>query len=387
MFAPPMWTPYVPAMPAMPVAILEVPEDMAPALQAALQQHPMSEQHYVIQSIAQAEAEAANAGMAFGLDAFANFPTLECDLGLDSNRSTKSGNAKRSPKTKEEELLSQETNIYVSNLPRSITDAKFKSLCTSFGQVFSTKLLHREAPMPTIGFAQYTHAEMAEAALQKMNGMLYQGRQLKVRMAHRDKDKGVNNKPSANLYVSNLPKHYTETNLRGVFSVYGNIISLVVLRHPLTGKSRGIGLVRFSSVGEARRAKESLHGMTLQPNCPLEVKYAENDKDRSRRIARRQHPENEHIIPEALDMCQTIESYKKHLHSKDPAPCSSSPPASSVAQTPSVVTDPDVANPEDTDPDALFSALAKYAKLLIPLENPLQDDSPADSEPAKKENT
>ena len=79
---------------------------------------------------------------------------------------------------------------------------------------------------------------MAECALQKMNGMLYQGRQLKVRMAHRDKDKGVNNKPSANLYVSNLPKHYTETNLRGVFSVYGNIISLVVLRHPLTGMPR-----------------------------------------------------------------------------------------------------------------------------------------------------
>ena len=87
------------------------------------------------------------------------------------------------------------------------------------------------------------------------------------------------------------------------------------LRH-LPGKSRGIGLVRFASVGEARRAKESLHGMTLQPNCPLEVKYAENDKDRSRRICRRQHPENEHIIPEALDMCETIESYKKHLHSK-----------------------------------------------------------------------
>ena len=78
-------------------------------------------------------------------------------------------------------------------------------------------------------------SEMAATALQAMNGMNLQGRQLKVRVAHRDKDKGIANRPSANLYISNLPKHYTETHLRDTFSVYGNIISLVVLRHPLTG--------------------------------------------------------------------------------------------------------------------------------------------------------
>lgn len=51
----------------------------------------------------------------------------------------------------------------------------------------------------------------------------------------------------------------------------GTIISLVVLKHPLTGQSKGIGLVRFSSVGEARRAKELLHGIPLQADSPMEV--------------------------------------------------------------------------------------------------------------------
>eukprot|EP00668_Euglena_longa_P023721 GGOE01029636.1.p1 GENE.GGOE01029636.1~~GGOE01029636.1.p1 ORF type:complete len:540 (+),score=143.91 GGOE01029636.1:224-1621(+) len=251
----------------------------------------------------------------------------------------------------------QQTNIYISNLPRTITEAKFKALCVRYGQVFSTKLLQRDAPMPTIGFAQYTTSEMAQKALKEMNGLVFHGRQLKVRMAHRDKDKGIANKPSANLYVSNLPKHFTEEELVDVFSPYGTIISLVVLKHPMTGQSKGIGLVRFSSVGEARRAKESLHGIPLQVNTPMEVKYAENDKDRSLRLARRQHPESEFTLPETPFVCDTVEQPKK-----------TKPPHLSVDPKPSAKETLHEDPKKSLDADAVYAALAAFANLIIPMD-------------------
>eukprot|EP00667_Euglena_gracilis_P001507 EG_transcript_1507 len=254
----------------------------------------------------------------------------------------------------------QQTNIYISNLPRTITEAKFKALCVRYGQVFSTKLLQREAPMPTIGFAQYTTSEMAQRALKEMNGLVFHGRQLKVRMAHRDKDKGIANKPSANLYISNLPKHFTEEDLADVFSPYGTIISLVVLKHPLTGQSKGIGLVRFSSVGEARRAKELLHGIPLQADSPMEVKYAENDKDRSLRLSRRQHPENDLVVPEALCACDAIEHHKK------PAPTPKPPrlPADLKPEGPHPVE----GEQKSLNSDAVYAALAAFANLIVPMD-------------------
>uniref|UniRef100_A0A7S4CT24 RRM domain-containing protein n=1 Tax=Eutreptiella gymnastica TaxID=73025 RepID=A0A7S4CT24_9EUGL len=127
----------------------------------------------------------------------------------------------------------------------------------------------------------------------------------------------------------------------------------------MTGKSKGIGLVRFSSVGEARRAKESLHGMSLQPNTPLEVKYAENDKDRSLRIARRRHPDE----PEAV---QSAQATKKTQDSKDTPKVVPNDKSSEHSTTNSET---------DLDSDAIFSALAKYAKLMTdPMDSLLEGE-------------
>ena len=76
---------------------------------------------------------------------------------------------------------------------------------------------------------------MAAKAVENLNGKVLQGSLLKSRLAVHDKDKGFSSKPSANLYVCNLPPHYTVGKLREIFQVYGKIISLVVLTNPTIG--------------------------------------------------------------------------------------------------------------------------------------------------------
>ncbi len=60
-------------------------------------------------------------------------------------------------------------------------------------------------PGPPVGFVQFTTSVMAQNAMKALDGQTLGGSVLKAKMALRDKDKGVDCKPSANLYICNLP--------------------------------------------------------------------------------------------------------------------------------------------------------------------------------------
>jgi RNA recognition motif-containing protein len=63
-----------------------------------------------------------------------------------------------------------------------------------------------------------------------------------------------------NIYVSNLSFSLVEDDLRQIFSNYGEVSSVKVLRDRETGKSRGIGFVEMRRDNEATRAIEQLNG-------------------------------------------------------------------------------------------------------------------------------
>eukprot|EP00668_Euglena_longa_P026329 GGOE01032952.1.p1 GENE.GGOE01032952.1~~GGOE01032952.1.p1 ORF type:complete len:571 (+),score=153.86 GGOE01032952.1:41-1714(+) len=176
------------------------------------------------------------------------------------------------------------TNVYVSGLPRTVTDDIFLELVSQFGQIFSSKVVRKTTTDPPVGFVQYTSAVAAQHAVNILDGRVFGGATLKAKMALRDKDKGVDSKPSANLYICNLPSSFTTADLRRTFEPHGRIVSLVALTDPVTGRSRGTGFVRFSSVKEARQAKEAMHGFLLRPDLPLEVKFAESNAERTQRL-------------------------------------------------------------------------------------------------------
>lgn len=55
---------------------------------------------------------------------------------------------------------------------------------------------------------QFTEPEMANLAVQTLNGSYVGEHCISCKLADRDKDRGAQNQPSNNLYVGNLPTSY-----------------------------------------------------------------------------------------------------------------------------------------------------------------------------------
>eukprot|EP00667_Euglena_gracilis_P005081 EG_transcript_5117 len=122
---------------------------------------------------------------------------------------------------------------------------------------------------------------MAAMAITRLDGVCIEGHHLSVTLAKRDKDKGIANKPCANLYVANLPTKFEEVDLQAIFSTFGPIHSCRILRYQDTGLSKGTALIRFERLEDATAAKEALHCCSVgKAALPLEVKYAESKEDR-----------------------------------------------------------------------------------------------------------
>jgi RNA recognition motif-containing protein len=62
-----------------------------------------------------------------------------------------------------------------------------------------------------------------------------------------------------NIYVGNVPLSTTETELRGIFSEYGEVHSVKIITDRETGRSRGFGFVEMSE-NIARKAIAELNG-------------------------------------------------------------------------------------------------------------------------------
>jgi cold-inducible RNA-binding protein len=61
-----------------------------------------------------------------------------------------------------------------------------------------------------------------------------------------------------NMYVSNLSFRLSEQELGDLFSQYGEVSSVKIIKDRDTGRSRGFGFVEMANQDEARAAMEAL---------------------------------------------------------------------------------------------------------------------------------
>ena len=65
------------------------------------------------------------------------------------------------------------------------------------------------------------------------------------------------------LYVGNISRRATETDLQKLFAVSGRVTSLHLITDPVTGEFKRCGYVRMASEAEAADAIETLDGALL----------------------------------------------------------------------------------------------------------------------------
>jgi len=91
------------------------------------------------------------------------------------------------------------------------------------------------------------------------------------------------------LYVGNLPFETAEEDLVRLFSVSGTVQSVHIITDKISGKSRGCGYVKMTTVEEAKDAINSLDGALLD-NRKITVSEAREQKPDKTAAPRRPAP-------------------------------------------------------------------------------------------------
>ncbi len=111
---------------------------------------------------------------------------------------------------------------------------------------------------------------------------------------------------SAKLFVGQLPFECNEERLLELFSAYGQVEEIHILRGP-DGQSKGAAFITYSCVEEADTAIFTLHNQyRMLTNRAIQVSYAKNSPNISKFgklkavEVHRHHPSNP--IPDGLDV-------------------------------------------------------------------------------------
>ena len=89
-----------------------------------------------------------------------------------------------------------------------------------------------------------------------------------------------------NIYVGKLPSSVTEDDLRTIFTEFGELESVKIIRDNYSGHSKGFGFVEMPNNSEADQAIKALNGKFINGQN-IKVNPADPGGKRSKRLSRR----------------------------------------------------------------------------------------------------
>ncbi|XP_073140510.1 polyadenylate-binding protein 8-like isoform X2 [Henckelia pumila] len=201
-------------------------------------------------------------------------------------------------------------NIFIKNLDKEIDHKALHDTFSSFGNILSCKIVtNASGHSMGYGFVQYASDESAQKAIEKLNGMLLNGKQVYVGpfLRKQEREMSVDKTVFTNVFVKNLSESTTEEDLRKIFGEFGSLTSTVVMRNE-DGKSKGFGFVNFENADDAARAVESLNGHKFD-NKEWYVGRAQKKSEREVELKQ----QFEQTTQEAVDKYQGLNLYVKNL--------------------------------------------------------------------------
>ncbi|XP_008587202.1 PREDICTED: polyadenylate-binding protein 1-like isoform X1 [Galeopterus variegatus] len=202
-------------------------------------------------------------------------------------------------------------NIFIKNLEDSIDNKALYDTFSAFGNILSCKVVCNEHGSRGFGFVHFETHEAAQQAISTMNGMLLNDR--KVFVGHfksrreREVELGAQAMEFTNIYVKNLQVDMDEQGLQDLFSQFGKMLSVKVMRDS-SGQSRGFGFVNFEKHEEAQKAVVHMNGKELSGRL-LYVGRAQKRVERQNELRRR----FEQMKQDRLNRYQGVNLYVKNL--------------------------------------------------------------------------
>jgi len=121
----------------------------------------------------------------------------------------------------------ENVNVFVKKIPKEVTHKDFHNHYSQFGNIVSLKLAEdEEGESLGYGFVMYETEEEADKAIKATHDVEFQGKKLWV-------GKFIKNRPKKpieynNLFVKNIPKDYSEDQIKKMFSKYGELGSCLI---------------------------------------------------------------------------------------------------------------------------------------------------------------
>ncbi|XWS14732.1 hypothetical protein CRYUN_Cryun35bG0033800 [Craigia yunnanensis] len=201
-------------------------------------------------------------------------------------------------------------NIFIKNLDESIDHKALHDTFSSFGNILSCKIsTDGFGQSKGYGFVQFENDESAQNAIDTLNGMLINDKQVYVGhfLRKQERETALNKTKFNNVYVKNLSESTTDEDLKTIFGEYGEITSAVVMRDA-NGKSKCFGFVNFENADDAAKAVEALNGKKFEEN-EWYVGKAQKKSEREHELKAR----FEQTLKEAADKFQAVNLYIKNL--------------------------------------------------------------------------
>uniref|UniRef100_A0A5S6R3A7 Polyadenylate-binding protein n=1 Tax=Trichuris muris TaxID=70415 RepID=A0A5S6R3A7_TRIMR len=182
-------------------------------------------------------------------------------------------------------------NIFIKNLEKSIDHKMIYDTFSNFGNILSCKIAVDESNKSKgYGFVHFETEESAQKAIDRVNGMLMNNKQVYVGKfiprAQRMRDLGETALRYKNVYVKNFEDELTEDLLKEMFGKFGPIESCVIMKDE-DGKSRGFGFISFKDYEAAERAVQEMNDHQLESGKKLYVGRAQKKAERQAELKRR----------------------------------------------------------------------------------------------------
>jgi len=206
------------------------------------------------------------------------------------------------------EDVQHSNNLYIGNLPSSMTQAEMDLLFWPFGEITSCRLMTHPDGIPKgYGFVEYVHRKGALAAMKHLNGRLFRGRGISVKMT-KPAGEGAKRTPTihtssphgrrvtygmsdTNLYIGGLPDEITEEELRSLFAAYGEVEDVRRFVDRSTQRILGTACVRMSCAEDAAAALQGMNKASIKGKI-IYCKYA---LDKAKKLAFHKPPPDKRL--------------------------------------------------------------------------------------------
>ncbi|KAJ3640666.1 hypothetical protein Zmor_027214 [Zophobas morio] len=178
-------------------------------------------------------------------------------------------------------------NVFIKNLDKSIDNKAMYDTFSAFGNILSCKVATDEDGLSKgHGFVHFENLEAANKAIEKVNGMLLNGKKVYVGKfiprSEREKEIGEKAKKYTNVYVKNFGRTLTQEQLFEMFKKFGKVTSCVVMKNS-DGSSKGFGFIAFDDPQAAEKAVVEMNNFELN-GSNLYVGRAQKKSERAKEL-------------------------------------------------------------------------------------------------------